>query len=402
MTTSFRQPNRDNYGCFLVIFLVFQVFCCFYAYGRLTDNWHFYSQLRGVQESENPGPNSAACVYGRVIPDPKPLGNNDQEKLEQILGSHGISSPIFVSAAFKYSVKRGKNTSTYTDRHISFQRRFSLKTPQATYHLPGKSAIMYSPREKKFSCSGGLEAFSRRATWVDVTYFAPTDLYLIGKTGPQPMSERTMAPLSPVQPLVFSTVSLATIRHSLLVAGGLEAAILIYFVLTVTFALRRSAKKAFVAKSDQYFIFDATGESEILAIVLLILCIPVGILLQFVGGTSHQFFFDIRNALMILGFFFLVHISKSVEFFYVANKKEGNVYVFSRGFFGQELRLIGPIKSLDPYIETVHGKKNSKTYIIKSRTKGIELTDSYNSPDELRDVLSEFAEFAKSPPLPPS
>ncbi|OQA05349.1 MAG: hypothetical protein BWY66_02550 [bacterium ADurb.Bin374] len=151
------------------------------------------------------------------------------------------------------------------------------------------------------------------------------------------------------------------------------------------------------------YIFDMTGGPEGIALLLFALYAVGSIVAVNAFGGDHQFRVDQMKAALFLGFCMLVHVGRSVEYFYVADKRDGFLYEYSRGLFSLSRTRLAPFGDLKLWIDIQRGSKGSKSYYLKASApngKVFDVGGTGSSESMLLEIKREFEAFRKNRPDP--
>ena len=381
-------------------YLLFTAYCVeailgWVLYQKIQENFDRYRYLKTIVDSDSPAPKTVACIYGEPIGDKsKPLGKDQTVFIDEIKRMLRVADPILVSGKWTHSEKRGKNSTTITDRTIDLFFPLTVHTSSGDFHVQGFPQLIYSNRETSVKISEILRKLSPRSSSLKVTYFNPRKVYVMGEV--QHNLDGTKRVLGDTKkPLIVSELSRNALISSFFFTLILQTMALAYLAVTFVVRLQTPLKKKFEQFPAMFFVFDSTAGSEILAMILFIGYLFGGAFLLDMFPGMHAFNSEQRFGIFCLGFFALVHISKGVEFFHLANKQDGFLYEVSRGFFSESKKRVANLQDLAPIIDSVRGSKGAVSYIIRGHGFGgvFDLTDKYSNRQKPADILEEFRAF---------
>jgi hypothetical protein len=328
---------------------------------------------------------------------PTPVTGDESVAANGLRSEKRLDGLLWARFSFTHSERRGKNTHTVEDRTIHLNRALGLKAADGrTWYLdhPGQ---LVTPREISFPATGIWSRLSSRSRTVRVSYFNPREVHAIGVVG-QARSGGWFLTRGE-KPLAVSELPMREWRSALFWAFLVQALVLVYFVGSLFLRLAPPLKDRFEGSPGAFFVFDVTGGPEIVAIVLFVIY-GIGWAVFAVNlPLTHGFEEDIRTACCMLGFFFLVHMARSVECFLVANRNDGYLHRISRGFFGQTKERVRPLAALKPFVAEVRGSKGAIRYQLKDGdgNGAIVLSDTCNSSSTPDQVLEDFEAFLRRP-----
>jgi len=388
-----RTSRRDGFRWVLMIIFLFQIFFTFHLAGKLQEQLGLCTVFKSAEETDRPIDGQYVCLHGDVVKENAQVIDPAFEK--EFCRLLRIDDPVRFDAVFTHSVKRGKNSYTVTDRTISGKRDFKVLTSAGEVGLRRRGDRIYSFHSVSLKPQSGFSTYSPVSTSLHVTYFAPRQLYLFGLASRDSKGATTLDGDSR-KPLIVSEISKSSLINQTRFASVLTGAAIVYFLTTLFIPWKNSIRRQIERTPSICYIFDVTGGPESIAIFLLVLY-AVGSLILGIGFASdHQFRVDQVNAVLFLGFSILVHVSRGVEYFYVADKRDGYLYEYSRGFFTFSKVRLGLISTLKLWIDVQRGSKGSKSYYLKAgvpQGKTYDLGGTGSSEATLREIMSEFNFF---------
>lgn len=397
-----RKKSKDSYNYLVYFVIIVEIAVGIYLLSRLMENQKWYAFMKNIPESENPDSNTLACVPGEADinqvfeADYRSFAKNrtsENLQIMKILENTGISNPIFVNLKWTHSTG-GKNSRTITDKVVNIFNPFVLKNPQAIYLVNGAS-ILFSPKSKKINCrSHPLGALSRSSSSVSIEYFNPTSVYVTGKVTDGAATGTRIITLD--QHLIVSDISAKSIANNTLFSSVFIAATIVFLTFTLFIRMTgRSMQSVFNQDPNGFFIFDATGGNEYIAIAFYIIYPIAAFAVGLLADQRHFFLNDALFAALAAGFFLIVHLTRNVEFFYVASRKEAAVFEISRGFSGLNRKKMCAIDEWKPYVKTHTGSKGQKSYTINCSIAGKDraISDTYGNPNDTDNIIGDFENF---------
>lgn len=333
-------------------------------------------------------------VAGRLHTD-KP---DFDQKIREVLH---IPEPLSFSGVFTHSEKRGKNSHTITDLIINGTRDFIVDTAAGKIRLKRSPDIIYSEHTARPGISP-FQKFSHRSTSLRVTYFAPRHLYLTGVVNHKRDEEivLTGGMSSNNKPLITSEVPRDRMVTQARFASLLTGLAILLFLVTMLVPWRRSIREQVARVPAAFYIFDITGGPEQWALLLFALYGVGSIMIMFGFGSDHQFVYEQLQAVLFAGLCMLVYLGRTAEYFYVADKRDGYLYEYSRGFFSLSRTRMALLNDLKLYIEVRTGSKGAKHYSLKAKTskgKVMDIGGTGSSESTLLEIKGEFETFRKHP-----
>lgn len=387
--------STDYYRTILILLLVIQGCFCLYIGYEASENFSLYNYLKSAKPFVGPVKNEVISMEG--TPQVTPLiPHTAENSLEIILNKvFRIENILFCQAAWKHSEKHGKNTNTYTDRRVVIFHNFSINTGGDSLLVIPANHQFFSLRKRKFSNSSGLQSFNNRATWVDMEIFNPKTIHAVGVCGATSSGKTTISG-DRERRLVFSEIPIPVLTREHFYTIILQVLVLGYFLSTFFMKLQKPLKKLFERDQNTYYIFESTGGPEYWAVTFFVLYMIGGLVFFLSGKVIHLYETDRKFALLTLGFVFLVHVSREIEYFHLANKRNNSLYLVSRNWFTYSVTKVVPLDQLKNIrMHVVTGSKGKKSYylVITHQGRDYYLTDSYSNPDELEVIQVEFLRF---------
>lgn len=396
-----RITRRDGFRWALTFIFILQVGVAIFLAGNFQDQMNLCSSFKAARETDRPENREYVCISGKAI-----TGNpkiQDPEFEKDLVRRMNIPEPIEFEAVFTHSVKRGKHTSTITDRTISGRRQFTVRTGGDPVRLAGAVDHLYSFHTQRFDPRSGFSDYSPVSTSLRVRYFAPSHLYLFGIASTNDKKGEILLSGGDKKPLIVSEVSKAQLLSQTRLAMFLTGAAIVYFLTTLFIPWKKSLREQVERMPSVCYILDMTGGSESIALVLFVLYAIGGIIFYNTFGNDHQFRADQMTAVLFMGFAMLVHVGRSVEYFYVADKRDGFLYEYSRGFFSLARNRLAPFAKLRLWIDVKRGSKGSKSYYLKASApngKVFDIGGSGSSEATLIAIKDEFDTFRGNRPDP--
>jgi len=388
-----RISRRDGFRWVLNILFVFQVIFTFHLAGKLQEQLDICASFKKAQETDNPGSGRYVYLHGPVV---RSAGNVMDPAFEKDLCRKlRIEEPLDFNAVFTHSVKRGKSSHTVTDRTIAGKRDYTVRTSRGDVGLRRAPNRFYSYHVIHLDPRDGFSSYSPDSTSLRVSYFAPAHLHLFGLASIDSKGALALEGDSK-NPLIVSEVSRDSLISQTRLSSVLTGAAIIFFLTTLFVPWKQSIRRQIERMPSVCYVFDVTGGPESIAIFLFVLY-GVGSLILGIGfGSDHLFRADQTTAVLFLGFCMLVHVSRGVEYFFVADKRDGYLYEYSRGFFTFSKVRLGQISTLKLWIHVERGSKGSKSYYLKAgvpqgKTYDVGGTGSFE--ETLREIMNEFDAF---------
>jgi len=395
-----RVTRRDGFRWALAGIFVFQIIFSYLLVDGIQDQLKVSKAFKAARETNQPSEGEYVCLTGKVVPDKL---RTDEPRFEEAFRRVlPVADLLWFEGVFTHSEKRGKNTHTITDRIIRGERKYTVDTPAGSVRLAGSPDRLYSQHSTRFDVFPAFESFSPRSRKLRVTYFAPTRLHLIGVASHESKGEVLLSG-KPGKPLIVSEVSRDQLLTQTRLAAILTGAAIVYFLTTLFIPWKRSLREQIERMPSVCYIFDMTGGPEGIALFLFTLYAVGSIVAVNVFGSDHQFRLDQMKAVLFLGFCMLVHVGRSVEYFYVADKRDGFLYEYSRGLFSLSRTRLAPFANLRLWIDIQRGSKGSKSYYLKASPpsgKGFDLGGTGSSEATLLEIKREFEAFRKNRPDP--
>ncbi|HOT29736.1 MAG TPA: hypothetical protein PLU72_16285 [Candidatus Ozemobacteraceae bacterium] len=395
-----RVTRRDGFRWALAVIFVLQIIIAYLLVDVIQDQLKASKAFKAASETDQPREGEYVCLTGKVIP--HDLKSDDPAFEQAFRKVLRLGETLMFEATFTHSEKRGKNTHTITDRIIRGSRRYTVDTPAGVVRLAGSPDRLYSHHSARFDVFPAFESFSPRSRTLRTTYFAPTRLHLIGVASHESNGEVLLSG-KPGKPLIVSEVPRDQLLSNTRLAAMLAGAAIVYFLTTLFIPWKRSLREQIERMPSVCYIFDMTGGPEGIALLLFVLYAVGAIVVLNVFGGDHQFRVDQLKAVLFLGFCMLVHVGRSVEYFYVADKRDGFLYEYSRGLFSLSRTRLAPFADLRLWIDIQRGSKGSKSYYLKAsppKGKGFDLGGTGSSEATLLEIKREFEAFRKNRPEP--
>jgi hypothetical protein len=391
----------DSYRVFLWVVFFFEVAFALFLGGKLSETYSLYSILRPIGEASGPlVAGTPVCVSGKVERKSQ-VGKNIDRRFDQVVETEiGLRDYLLVHGVWKHTTGSGKSSRTHIDLRRSLTFDFDVMTPEGPVGFRGYPQHIFSLRSASYRCRNmEIGKMSPASTRVELQYFNPSQLWLIGVPDPPKPGERRVLTNGIRAPLILSELSLSELKTQLFVTVILMALTLCYLAISFFVNLKMPLKETFDRNRHAFLILDRTGGSEIGGIVLLVLYAIGGIVVAVNLTFVHSFQNDRKVALLLLGFYALVHVCKGVEFFYLANRKTNMLIEVSRGFLSFSQRELCSLDQLKPRVETHTGSKGEKSYSLNADINGqdTQLVDSMSSEEKAQKLLSEFREFQQAP-----
>lgn len=395
-----RVTRRDGFRWALAGIFIFQIIYAYLLVNSIQDQWKVSKAFKAARETNQPREGEYVCLTGKVVPHELQCGEPSFEQVfRRVLPATEL---LWFEGVFTHSEKHGKNTRTITDRIIGGSRNYTVDTPAGSVRLAGSPDRLYSHHFAQFDVFPAFESFSPRSRTLGVTYFAPSRLHLIGVASLKSKGEVFLSG-KPGKPLIVSEVSRDQLLTNTRLAALLTGAAIVYFLTTLFIPWKRSLREQVERMPSVCYIFDMTGGPEGIALLLFVLYAVGSIVVVNVYGGDHQFRLDQLKAVLFLGFCMLVHVGRSVEYFYVADKRDGFLYEYSRGLFSLSRTRLAPFADLRLWIDIQRGSKGSKSYYLKASTpkgKVFDVGGTGSSESTLLEIKREFEAFRKNRPDP--
>ncbi|HEY9070797.1 MAG TPA: hypothetical protein VIV61_11130 [Candidatus Ozemobacteraceae bacterium] len=388
-----RTTRRDGFRWVLAILFILQASYVYYLVGQAQENLRLVRIYRSATETDRPADGTYVCLTGDVVPFAPQI--MDQAFDRDLCDRLGVRDPIWYEARFTHTVKHGKSTHTITDRVLSGRRSYRVRTPAGEVTLDQSPEFTYSYHRTSFGSDDGLLRYSPVSRRLGVEYFAPRRVHVFGVAHVGPNGAISLSGAYK-QPVIVSEVSRSTLVSNTMMAVGLTAAAIVYFLTTLFVPWKTSIREQIEKLPSVCYIFDVTGGSEGLAIFFFVLYGVAFGLINAYFGSDHAFYADQLSAVAFMGFCMLVHISRSVEFLYVADKRDGYLYEYSRGYFSFTKTRLAPIADLRLWIDVQRNSKGQKSYYLKAGVPGGKVFDvggSGSSEATLIDIKNEFDQF---------
>jgi len=357
-------------------------------------NFALFRYLENVPTLDDPPASTVAEITTSVIRNIQaPLRAREKKFLTILEKEKGFANLLYACGKWTHTVKRGKNSETVTDLTLEACYPYKLRTPKFEIKYDNHD-ILYSYRKAYYNPEGELAQFSPKSTSLQILYFAPTELKVIGEVGPEKRGIRKLYG-KPGHPLIVSEIPVRQLNWYFLICLVLSLGALVYFATSFFFNYQTPLKAKFATDPENYFIFDFTGGSEYLVIVLMVLYLIGTALILYNVDLTHAFFEDMKLVFLFFGFFVLEHISRSIECFYIANKKEKALFLISRGYFSMKIEEITSLANLKIYIKSETRSKGGVLYRLRGSygQKSVDLTDTYGKRNELDEIEKEYAAF---------
>lgn len=395
-----RATRRDGFRWVLAIIFVIQIIFSYLLVNRFQKQLHLCSAFKSAKETDQPRNGEYVCVNGDVVTSSPRISEPAFEK--DLCRSWKIPEPIMFEAVYTHSVKRGKNTHTITDRTITGWRNFAVRAGAGHVRLRQEADSIYSYHSLTITPRSDFARYSPISTTLRVRYFAPTRLHLLGIASTDKQGEIVLSG-EKNKPLIVSEVPRTQLLNETRLALLLTGAALVYFFTTLFVPWKKSLREQIERMPSVCYIFDMTGGPESIALVLFVLYAVGSIALSFFFSGDHQFRADQMTAVLFLGFCMLVHVGRSVEYFYVADKRDGFLYEYSRGFFSLARIRLAPFATLKLWIDVKRGSKGSKSYYLKASVpngKVFDIGGTGSSEATLIEIKNEFDTFRGNRPDP--
>lgn len=395
-----RVTRRDGFRWALAGIFVFQIIYAYLLVDGIQDQMKLSKAFKAARATAQPREGEYVCLDGRVKPqDPETDDPSFERDFRRVLR---LAEPLMFEATFTHSEKHGKNTRTITDRVITGRRSYTVNTPAGPVRFTDSPDRLYSYHSARLDVFPAFESYSPRSRSLRVTYFAPTHLHLLGVASLESKGEILLSG-KPGRPLIVSEVSRDQLLTQTRLAAILTGAAAVYFLTTLFIPWRRSLREQIERMPSVCYIFDMTGGPEGIALLLFALYAVGSIVAVNAFGGDHQFRVDQMKAALFLGFCMLVHVGRSVEYFYVADKRDGFLYEYSRGLFSLSRTRLAPFGDLKLWIDIQRGSKGSKSYYLKASApngKVFDVGGTGSSESMLLEIKREFEAFRKNRPDP--
>ncbi len=392
-----RTSPRDSYAWFLSGVLIFTAGLLVYLGHRGRENWALFSALPAGLSTGVPQVGQVWSLEGEVVRDP-PSSRPAQEAtmLADLERSFGIANLLSVDAVWKHSTGSGKHRRTYTDHIMAFRIPFQVREPGGRLWQVRGAPRLISEHYRELPNGGGLQKINGRGTRVEFTYFNPAHLWMLGVVHAVGNGGATLG-AGPSVPLLASEIPLGTLRQGSLLIVGLVVLAILYFVITFVVPVAAPLRQRFEEKPT-FFVFDVTGGVEAVAITLIVGWFAAYVAWRWGFPPVHDYQSDRLLALWAIGLILLGHLGRGVEFFYVANKRDGFLYEVSRGVFFQEVKKVVPLAQLHLRLHTSRHKK-SITYRVKAQvpTGEIDLSEGTSDHEVTQTIIRQFEAFQNAP-----
>lgn len=202
---------------------------------------------------------------------------------------------------------------------------------------------------------------------------------------------------------IFSGIPLTSLSHTLLLR--LSATILcIFFLANAAMITQRFAcLDRALDHPAQFCVFEATGGWEMFGTVGIVLGSFLSLMMVSPPPfVSESEIFLLHTACAVLMFALVIGASR-VEFFYVANKGDGNLYKVSKGPLGSGFTRIMNLKDFKPKVhfeEVVDRNLRTNTsHFLETPTPDggvLYVSDSFRESIGPAEILSEYERFLKT------
>lgn len=392
-----RTSPRDFYAWFISGILIFTTVLLVYVGNRGLAAWGTYVALPAELSQGTPRVGETWCLEGEVVRDPAPSRPAQQATmLADLERSFGIGSLLSVHAVWKHTTGSGKHRRTHTDHVMGFRVPFQIREPGGRLWQVRGDPDLISVHYRQLPNGGGLEKINGRGTRVEFTYFNPTHVWMLGMVHSVEGGSAVLR-AGPGISLIASEVSLGVLRQASLVNAALAVLAILYYLVTFVAPVAAPLRQRFEEKPT-FFVFDVTGGVEWVAVALFVGWFVAYFALRSGLAPVHDYQFDRLLAFWSIGLILLGHLGRGVEWFYVANKRDGFLYQVSRGVFFQEVKKVVPLAQLSLRLHTTRHKK-SVNYRVKAQilTGEIDLSEGSSDHDAQQTIIQQFEAFKNAP-----
>jgi len=402
MGASVHRARWDSYRLVLAIVACAQVIAALALLSLAIGGYGLIRRLSTAESIDRPVAGKQVCINGEVSMILPPTVSRDTKKFEtEYFERRKGLHPVWFEAEFTHVEKRGKSSRTLLDERLRLEYKFSVKTDWGLIFVDDTYPDFYSNREETRYDADLLRAFSPPSTQFKVTYFAAPYVYVIGDTALAPDGTLVISG-KPDRPVIISQLSDKQLIHG--TGLGIAACVLAlgYFLFSVFFPWKSPLRKKFEWMPNDFFVLDMAGGSERIAMGLII---AAPFALMFIAGIfqvecphrheSVSFF-----AACFFVYAMLVHISRSIEFFYLADRRDGYLYSIHRGLISTERVRLAPLNRLKLEVIEVWRGKN-RFHLLAASAPGlaqVELTSGFVFEDAARQVETGFVAFIAGVP----
>jgi len=402
MGADVRSAKWDGFRIFLAFAFCFQVGLGAWLVAAGVQAYRFLKRLETAGETQSPVPGQWACVSGspeRTVPTDLPLAASQFES--RFFAGHG-AWPLWFEAEFTHEVKRGKSTRTVLDERLRMSCGIAVKTAGSLVGVDPAAVWFYSPRETVTREIGAYRNIAPDATRLSVTWFSVPWLYVVGRAS-RGADGRPVITGEAGWPVLVSELSPAKLIEGLWVAAIAAFLAVGYGLWSLLVPWKHSLRRSCEQFPRDFFVLDPVGGGEKTA-MLLIAVIPAltllgaGLLLVEIPHWHERLTI---LATVYLAWTLVIHISKSIEYFYVADRRDGYLYRIHRNLFSTERKQLVRLDRLAG-LSVVPSKRGKQTcYALGCAIPGegvVELTRGFLLEASAQDAEREFRAFLENRP----